>query len=72
MPSTAPAAAGLRLLRHLPLAFLFVLAFLGCGDQLKSEKAPILKVSPEPPVFSFPKIRVGEASAGAGGGRMGG
>ncbi|MCK6573171.1 choice-of-anchor D domain-containing protein [Myxococcota bacterium] len=65
MPSTAPAAAGLRLLRHLPLAFLFVLAFLGCGDQLKSEKAPILKFSPEPPVFSFPKIRVGEASAGA-------
>lgn len=65
MHRSAASTELLRTLRLLPIFLVALVGLLGCGDTLKSEKTPILKFQPEPPVFSFPKIRVGEAAEGA-------
>ena len=69
MSQSAPSATRLRVLglsRIVPFVLLTCWGLLGCDTGgLGSDKAPILKFQPEPPVFSYPKIRVGETSAGA-------
>jgi hypothetical protein len=66
MPHSLPSSFIARLAHLLPLALLACVSMLGCDTGgLGSDKAPVLKFQPEPPVFSFPKLRVGEAAMGA-------
>jgi hypothetical protein len=66
MPHSLPSSFIARLAHLLPLALLACFALLGCDTGgLGSDKAPVLKFQPEPPLFSFPKLRVGDAAMGA-------